>query len=385
MFMKLLDFNLKLKDLKEVLMFDQPQLHGYLYAKLQGRYGKKNTFVKNGSYIYAKGDIPIILLAHMDTVHAKTVTEETFFFDSERMAMWSTDGIGADCRAGVFNILDILEKGYKPHILFTWDEEIGGVGASEFVNDFSYRFPHQAKQLAEDVNFAVQFDRHGFDEAVYYDLDSPEFESYISSFGYKTEMGSYTDICELCPAYGFAGVNVAAGYTDEHQVKEILWVNEMHKSNVRVIEMIEDQIKNPTKFEYIEGANSKWYGYGNYGYGYDDYDYHGYAGTKSYGKGKSTKKKDGTIAETCSKCFIAKDLVLWDEVENEQLNSMCNECREAFLKQLELSSKHLNKDIIRCENCDKIITENDQLFLINDDDYYCSRKCFENRADANAF
>ena len=46
--------------------------------------------------------------------------------------MWCPDGIGGDDRCGVFNILDILSQGYLPHVIFSWNEEIGGVGATKF-------------------------------------------------------------------------------------------------------------------------------------------------------------------------------------------------------------------------------------------------------------
>ena len=69
-------------------------------------------------YIYAKGDIDIALLAHLDTVHVTPV--EQLFFDKQQSVVWSPEGLGADDRAGVYAIIQIIEKGYRPHIIFNY-------------------------------------------------------------------------------------------------------------------------------------------------------------------------------------------------------------------------------------------------------------------------
>lgn len=43
--------------------------------------------------------------------------------------MWSPQGLGADDRAGIFAIIQIIKSGLRPHIILTTDEEVGGVGA----------------------------------------------------------------------------------------------------------------------------------------------------------------------------------------------------------------------------------------------------------------
>lgn len=50
--------------------------------------------------------------------------------------MWSPQLLGSDDRAGVYAIIQIIEAGYKPHVIFTTDEEIGAVGAQKLIEDF---------------------------------------------------------------------------------------------------------------------------------------------------------------------------------------------------------------------------------------------------------
>ena len=60
---------------------------------LATRYPKDNV-ITTKEFIYAVGDIPIALVAHMDTVF-KTPPED-IYYDKEKNVMWSPDGLGAD-------------------------------------------------------------------------------------------------------------------------------------------------------------------------------------------------------------------------------------------------------------------------------------------------
>lgn len=275
--------------LMDVLTLSQPELHEYVKSFLLSFYPKERMFEQHGEGIYFAGDIPVLLVAHMDTVHQVQPTLDNIYYDQEKQAMWSPSGIGADCRAGIFNILATVAKGYLPHIMVTWDEEIGGVGAGKLMNRWGENsFSAEAilvQEYMKDVNFAIQYDRHGFNEAVYYYLDNKDFENYISSFGYHTQMGSYTDICEICPTFGFAGVNVAAGYVSEHTKQEILHVDEMMSTHNKVINILKDQTNNPKFFEYKEvlykyGSQS-WANNSAYGYNWDEVEDDMWTGTSS--------------------------------------------------------------------------------------------------------
>jgi hypothetical protein len=59
------------------------------------------TINKKG-FIYAQGDIPVMLVAHLDTVHKKAV--ETICYSPDGNIMMSPEGIGGDDRAAGFFI-----------------------------------------------------------------------------------------------------------------------------------------------------------------------------------------------------------------------------------------------------------------------------------------
>lgn len=230
-----------LVSLKQIVKMDQPTLHRTLLSILQNTYGKKN--VRNDRYfIYAKGEIPIALVAHMDTVFKYLPAE--IYFDEKQGVLWSPQGLGADDRAGVYSILKILSDGYKPHIIFTEDEEKGGIGANALA-----RFECPFK----DIKYIIELDRRGANDCVFYGCDNKEFTDYIENFGFVTAFGSYSDISDLGPAWDLAAVNLSVGYRDEHTTGEVLFTRHM----LNTIKKVERMLDNPPKdsFVFIPGSD----------------------------------------------------------------------------------------------------------------------------------
>jgi hypothetical protein len=235
-------FGKPLFDYWRIFKMDVPALFGYLKTVLLDVYGE----VQYGTpfdYLYAQGDIPILLVAHMDTVHRKLPRVEQ---DHEQNILWSKTGLGADDRAGVAAILHILKDGYRPHVLFTDEEECGCVGAKVASKNLN----------APCVNYIVQLDRRGSTDSVYYDNDNDKFEEYVNSFGFKTANGSFTDISALCPAWGISGVNLSIGYYEAHTSSEYIKIDEWKATVKKVEKMLDSPSDN--FFEYIE----KPYSYG---------------------------------------------------------------------------------------------------------------------------
>lgn len=336
--------NLKLSpNQKEILMdiiqLDQESLHVYMRELLLTFYPQDSFYESKGNGMYFKGDAPVLLVAHLDTVHARQPREEEIFHDVEKGVIWSPVGIGADCRAGVFNIVATVARGYRPHIMLTWEEERGGVGASNLMKLWGKNsMTPEAVEVTEamkNVNFAVQYDRRGIDEAVYYYLDNKEFEDYISDFGYNTKIGSYTDICEICPEFGFAGVNVAAGYVDEHTKQELLLVDEMLKTQDRVIKMIEDQMENPVFFEYTE-----------MNYNYNSWKGSSYYYDEEY-SGSPSGRKDVAYSESWYSYEEVEDLDFGEEPTIES----CYSCGEDLIKDNNWSPSVDQFQDISCYSC----------------------------------
>lgn len=182
-------------------------------------------------YVIAEGDLPICLCAHMDTVFPKPPTK--FYYDQEQTTLWSPDGMGADDRAGSYAIIELLQRGYRPHIILTDLEEQGGIGASSLVAKFS-------DCPFSDCKALIQLDRRGVKDAVYYDCDNKDFEELINSYGFETEWGTFTDISIFAPQWGIAAVNLSVGYNNEHQHIETLDMTALHATIDKVEKMLRD-------------------------------------------------------------------------------------------------------------------------------------------------
>lgn len=239
------------KLMESLVGVDQTSLQKVLHKFLKRHY-KKKKIVYTEDFLLAEGDIPIALVAHMDTVFKQPAAE--LFYDRQKNVMWSPTGMGADDRAGVFSIIKIIEAGFRPHVIFTTDEEIGCVGS----NELSY---HPCP--FEDLRFIIQLDRRGANDCVFYECDNQEFEKYIEDFGFVTNFGSFTDICELCPRWKVAGVNLSIGYRDEHTTSEILFVGQMLNTIEKVKKILSET--NIPSFKYIPSPYSYvGRGWGNY-------------------------------------------------------------------------------------------------------------------------
>lgn len=221
----------------------QNELKSYVADVLKNKYSQ---IVITKDYVCAVGDIPIALVAHLDTVFKKPVSN--LYYDTRKNVCWSPEGLGADDRAGVYSILHILRNTkLRPHIIFTTDEEIGGIGAAVLA---SIPCPF------EGLKYIIELDRQGTNDCVFYDLFNLEFTEYIESFGFVEDFGTFSDISYLCPMWKICGVNLSVGYKNEHSVSEILHVSALFSTINKVIKMLTvDSI--PT-FEYKENKRYNW-------------------------------------------------------------------------------------------------------------------------------
>ena len=241
-----------------------------------------NDVVVGDGYIYAKGDTPVLLTAHMDTVHKQPVEEFYEYVDKDGNHIISAlQGIGGDDRCGIYMILEIIKE-HKCSVLFCEDEEIGGVGSDKFCET------EFIKELSE-LKYLIELDRANKNDAVFYDCDNPEFTSFIcENTGFKDTFGTFSDISNLAPACGVAAVNLSCGYYHAHTLQEEVVVEEM----LHTIEVVKKLLTlECEKFEYVEKKHTP-FGYGYYGYGYgryNDYDDDWYS---DYYSGKHKNKKD---------------------------------------------------------------------------------------------
>ena len=113
-----------------IAQMKQNSLQKSLKNYLKKHYSQ-DKIISTKDYLLCEGTVPIMLVAHMDTVF--THFPQQIFYDRKQCVLWSPQGLGADDRAGVFAIMKIIQSGYRPHICFTTDEEMGGLGARALI------------------------------------------------------------------------------------------------------------------------------------------------------------------------------------------------------------------------------------------------------------
>lgn len=217
-----------------------------LFSSLLNTY-KGNSIYSKDNFIIVKGVAPILLVAHLDTVHKNPV--HNICFSSDGNILMSPQGIGGDDRCGVYTLFKAYEQSeIKPYLLFTCNEETGGIGAKNFVRCLD-KLPAELATL----KCIVEIDRKGRNDAVYYDCDNPAFEKYISSKGFKTACGSFSDISVIAPVLGVAAFNLSSGYYYPHHLHEYINRHELNTTLDKVVEIISDSARQDfPRYEYIE-------------------------------------------------------------------------------------------------------------------------------------
>jgi hypothetical protein len=217
----------------------------------------ENVEVGDG-YVFAQGEFPVLLVAHLDTVH-KHLPKQIL---DKNGKLSSSNGIGGDDRCGVFMILEIV-KTHKCSVLFCEEEEIGGIGATKFTET------ELAKSLISKFNYIIEFDRKGDKDAVFYNCDNEDFEKFITKDFYKTAWGSFSDISVVAPFLKTAAVNLSCGYYKAHTNGEYVVWKEMLNSIDEATKIL-DRTTEDDKFEYIECEYNDYWNYSAWG----NYDYY---------------------------------------------------------------------------------------------------------------
>jgi len=278
----------------------QAHLKQMLYEEMKFKMGRKVKW-KDG-FLYSPGSHPVLLVAHMDTVHMHNGGKKpTNIYidledkDSPNGDLWCEEGIGGDDRCGVFLVMELIKR-LDCHVLFTEEEEHGAIGAHNFCKS----------QIKPNVQFIVEFDRRNGNDAVFYDCDSKEFCDFVESYKFKKTFGTFSDISIIAPHLGIAAVNLSSAYYNPHTVNEYIRIHELDRIIDQAIPLISDVSQ---KFEYVK----KTYTYTTYNGHNTYYGHHdtwddsrwdqGVSGTWGSGghvkyqdKKKEEKKSDGRTA-----------------------------------------------------------------------------------------
>jgi len=256
-----------MKLFEKIVKMKQPQLKRWL----KNRYSKGGKFdIIDGKgfllLIPKENPVPIMLTAHMDTVHEKPVRQIIIEKHIDKTIISSPQGIGGDDRCGIYMICKMLDEGMRPYVVFCEDEEIGCVGAELFASS------KEKDMVLGKVKFMVELDRKNATDAVFYECENFDFNEFIEKeTGYKEAIGSYSDICEIAPELKVAAVNLSCGYYHEHTLQHYVVWEEMLNTIKATKKLIQAAKKDSTPtFEYIHSKRSMWF---------DDY-YYGYGGYK---------------------------------------------------------------------------------------------------------
>lgn len=223
-----------MEELVNLLRMNQKELKEFLYNQLNNK--NMNPLSEDG-FLYAEGKIPVLLVAHMDTVDSRPPEN----IICKKNIIYNSNGIiGGDDRCGIYAILKLLENN-SFYVLFTEDEEIGCVGAKKAIERLDI----------PDVKYIIEFDRKGEYDCVFYDCGNKEFMDYIEDFGFLTDFGSYSDIAVLGKAWNIASVNISSGYYNEHTSDEYIVFSILEK-NIRKVNRMLKKIDKAPFFDYKE-------------------------------------------------------------------------------------------------------------------------------------
>lgn len=248
-----------MKTFEDICKMNQAEVKAYMKSYLIGH---KYNVVDEDGFLYAKGTVPVLLIAHMDTVH-KVQCKEIKNINGK---LSSPQGIGGDDRCGVYIIANLVKE-LNCSVLLCEDEESGGVGARKFTKAKYKATDENGNEVEEkyiehlDVNYMVEFDRRGNNDAVFYSCDNKEFTDFVEDMTcFKKANGSFSDISVLMPAAKLAAVNLSSGYYNAHQPNEYVVYDEMMDTIEAAKVLINEPCDKP--FEYV----AKKYEYLKYNY-----------------------------------------------------------------------------------------------------------------------
>ena len=286
---------MNIKLIKNLCSQPENKLKSLIYKFISSNPHYKEIHI-NSNYIIAEGELPICLVAHMDTVFNYLPHE--FLYDHKKKVLIAPGGAGFDDRVGIYLILQAIEKGYYPSVIFTQGEEVGGVGARALVSDFP-------ECPFEDCRALIQLDRANHNDAVFYDCENKDFEKFIYKHGFKFDWGTFSDISIIAPAWKIAAVNLSVGYVDEHSAIERLYCNWTDDTFKKLCKILEHSV-NMKSYTYIphvyhipqnDGAS--------YTPMFNDTfnDYHCIICDKDFEEGRYVYDSFGRSYNVCEECF----------------------------------------------------------------------------------
>ena len=263
--------------------------HTYPHGQEHGLFDilPQNLEMDEFGNLYLKiGESDTMFTSHLDTATSAN-TPVTHVFEENII---KTDGksiLGADDKAGVTIMLNMIEKNIPGLYYFFLGEEVGCVGSRKVAEK------HKTQKL-DYIKKVVSFDRRGTDSVISFQASqrccSDTFATALAqqlnkadtTFKYeKDPTGVYTDSAQFVSIYPEC-TNISVGYYSEHTFNERQDIEHLTKLAEAVTKVDWNSLpaeRDPSKVEY----DNYGYGFGSYGRSsgrystYDDFDYYGYS------------------------------------------------------------------------------------------------------------
>lgn len=169
------------------------------------------------------GESPVLWSSHTDSVH-KTHGRQRLSIDHDGVIALASNELesnclGADCATGVWLMANMIRREVPGLYVFHRDEEIGGLGSADIA--------HNRAEFLNGIQFAIAFDRKGFDSVITYQFgERSASEKFALSFaaalgdsysadpsGIFTDTAHYSAIVSECS-------NISVGYEGAHSPNE---------------------------------------------------------------------------------------------------------------------------------------------------------------------
>ena len=207
------------------------------------------------------GDSDTIFCSHLDTVGPVNSVDVKHVIEGDII---KTDGktiLGADDKAGVVIMLEMIERKVPGFYLFTVGEEKGCVGSSKL----SKKIQDGQDSKFNKIKKIIAFDRKGYDCIITHQMEqrccSDKFANALANelnkFGFEYKLdttGMYCDSAEFGDIISEC-TNISVGYFAQHNVTEYQNINFLIKladACCKVDWQSLPAVRDPKKVEYVD-------------------------------------------------------------------------------------------------------------------------------------
>jgi hypothetical protein len=248
--------------------------HTYPHGKEHELFDKlpQNLEMDDFGNLFIKiGESDVMFTSHLDTA-TSAYTKVNHVIDGNIIKTDGTSILGADDKAGVTVMLNMIEKQVPGLYYFFLGEEVGCVGSKKVAEK-------QKVEKIPYINKVISFDRRGTDSIITFQASSrccsdkfgeelsKRLNEVESTFKYKNDpTGVYTDSAQFVKIYPEC-TNISVGYYSEHTFSERQDIEHLAKLAEACTKIDWNTLpveRDPSKVEY-----SSYGGYGRWG-GWDD-------------------------------------------------------------------------------------------------------------------